>query len=254
MNPEPVPQPLLDFFKVHGRIALAFSGGTDSSYLLYAAVRSGCDVTAYSVESVFRSPVERENAVSVSEMLGVRPVLLGADILSVPGVSANGPDRCYLCKKAIFAAMRKRADDDGIEDLCDATNASDDPSERPGMRALEEMGVLSPLREAGITKDDVRELSRRAGLPCWSAPSDSCLATRMSPGVEITETNLGRTAEAEAALRSIGFSGFRVRTLPDGTASLQIQESQMTLFKSNEGAVEGILAPRYGGFAVSLRE
>jgi len=254
MNPEGVPEKLEKILSSYAKLGIAFSGGVDSSYLLYAAVQSGIPFAVYSVETAFRSPVERVNAVFIAGRLEVEPVVIDADILSVPGVAANGPDRCYLCKKALFTMMKERASLDGCDVLCDASNASDDPAERPGMRALEELGIASPLREAGITKEDVRRLSRMAGLPCWNSPSDSCLATRTATGVGITGPGLRKTAEAEAAVRALGFSGFRVRTLPDGTASLEIQESQMGLFKSKEDAVDDILKPGYGGYAVSFRE
>ena len=248
-----IPENLRSVLSGYGSAAVAFSGGVDSSYLLYAADRCCDRLTAYTVESAFRSPLERKNSERIADMLGITLTVIDADILSDSAVTANGPDRCYLCKKRVFSAILARAKADGFDVVCDATNATDDPGSRPGMKALEEMGIASPLRDCGIGKADVRALSRTAGLPCWSTPSDSCLATRIATGTVITAKLLERTARAENALRDLGFSGIRVRTLSDGTASFEVPAEQIPLTESLSEKISGILDSEYGTYAVTER-
>ena len=147
-----VPEALKDFFRAHPHLALAFSGGTDSAYLLCAALACGCDVTAYYVHSPFQPAFELEDARRLAEQLRARLKILEMDILSDAAVRANPPDRCYHCKVRIFTALLDAAQSDGYTALVDGTNASDDAADRPGMKALRELKVLSPLRECGITK------------------------------------------------------------------------------------------------------
>ncbi|MBQ3736477.1 MAG: TIGR00268 family protein, partial [Candidatus Methanomethylophilaceae archaeon] len=168
-------------------------------------------------------------------------------------ITSNPADRCYHCKRLIFSSISRCASTDGCVYIMDGTNASDDPCGRPGMRALRELGILSPLRECGITKRQVRELSREAGLPTWNRPSNSCLATRISTGILITEEGLRRTESAEDELRSIGFSDIRVRTLPD-SCRFEFTEAQKGLFESSETRVRQILLKYYPSVRYSTRE
>ncbi|MBQ8179253.1 MAG: ATP-dependent sacrificial sulfur transferase LarE [Candidatus Methanomethylophilaceae archaeon] len=200
-----------------GRTALAVSGGTDSVFLLNVLAACGADVRAYHAVTPFGKPVDTVRVRSECARLGVPLTEVRVDTLSDPSVSANGPDRCYRCKRAIFSAIAGRARSDGCTIVADGTNASDDPGDRPGMRALTELGVVSPLREAGATKAEVRSMSRDMGLPTWDMPSDSCLATRVRTGTPLTADLLSRVASAEAHVSSMGFDGFRVRT--DGSSA-----------------------------------
>ena len=245
MSPESqaVPSSLHRFFSDHPKVALAFSGGTDSSYLMYAAVRSGADVKAYTVKGPFQPGFETLDATSFAKMMDVEHVIVDADPLSDPMISANGPDRCYLCKKQLFSRLRTLADEEGRA-LVDATNASDDPSSRPGMGALEELGVLSPLRLLGISKDDVRRLSREANLPTADIPSNSCLATRVATGTAITIEALRRIERSEDALRALGFSGFRVRDRGEECV-LEIQDCDSELLELRSSEAESILGMHY---------
>ncbi len=136
---------LEDFFLENKRVALGFSGGVDSSFLLWAALRCGAEVRAYYVSSAFQPAFEREDALRLARSLGVEPVILELDILSCDEVTANPPGRCYHCKKRIFGAVSRQALADGYTVLIDGTNASDDAADRPGMRALKELSVLSPM-------------------------------------------------------------------------------------------------------------
>ena len=189
-----VPQVLRAFFDAHPRLALAFSGGTDSAYLLYAARACGCDVGAFYVQSAFQPAFERRDALRLAEQVGATVNVVTLDVLASEAVRANPADRCYHCKRAIFAALIDAARAMGYDAIMDGTNASDDAGDRPGMRALEEMNVLSPLRLCGITKARLREYSRQAGLFTWNKPAYACLATRVPTGTPITEAALRRVA------------------------------------------------------------
>ena len=173
---------LEQFFHAHPRAAVAFSGGTDSAFLLWAAKTYGCDVHAYYMKTAFQPAFELADARRLAGELDIPMTVIETDILAVPGAAANGPDRCYHCKRQLFSALWQRARRDGHTLLLDGTNASDDEGDRPGMQALRELEVRSPLRECGLTKDEVRRLSREAGLFTWEKPAYACLATRIPTG------------------------------------------------------------------------
>ena len=246
-----VPEGLRAFFEEHPRVLLAFSGGTDSSHLLYAAVQCGADVEACTGKGPFQPDFETEDAISFARAIGSRHMVIGLDPLSDPGISSNGPDRCYLCKKVLFGRLRKMADEEG-RTLIDATNASDDPSSRPGMKALEELRVLSPLRMCGIPKAEVRRLSRTAGLPFADLPSNSCLATRIETGTTITREALEKVERSEDELRGLGFSGFRVRDRGD-RCIFEIQDRDRNLLDGNSAEVESILDKYYSSISYGRR-
>lgn len=194
-------EPLSAFFARTPRFALAFSGGCDSSYLLAAAVKAGCEVGMYCVKTEFQADFELDDARRVLDDIMLKTPhakitfrLLECGILSHDDICANPQDRCYLCKRYILGAVRHAMAEDGLEVLADGTNASDDPQRRPGFRALAELGVVSPLRRAGMTKDDVRVASRELGLATADKPSFSCLATAVPQGVRICADTLARAA------------------------------------------------------------
>jgi uncharacterized protein len=243
MNPSnAVPQSLHAFFAAHPRMALAFSGGVDSAYLLYAARACGCDVAAFYAQSAFQPEFERRDAQRLAEQLDVPLNVVPLDVLAVAAVRDNPADRCYHCKKAIFTALLAAAEAQGYEAVMDGTNASDDTRDRPGMKALVELGVLSPLRLCGITKAQVREYSRAAGLFTWDKPAYACLAPRIPTGMPITDEDLNRVEGAEAALFALGFSDFRVR-LFHGAARLQLPGAQMAEAIARREEIRGALAP-----------
>lgn len=219
---------LRDFFERNPKAALAFSGGVDSAYLLYAAIRYGAQVRAYYVKSAFQPQFELEDAERLAQELGADMRVLNVNVLADPLVAANPPDRCYHCKKVIFTTILQAAAADGFTVLMDGTNASDDAGDRPGMRALRELSVRSPLRECGLTKAEIRRLSKEAGLFTWDKPAYACLATRIPAGVTITEEKLQKTERAEDYLFSIGLTDFRVRMMGD-SAKLQVPEKQLPL-------------------------
>lgn len=217
---------LQEFFQKEPRAAVAFSGGVDSAFLLWAAAHYGCDVCAYYVKTAFQPQFELEDARRLAEELSVPMTVVEADILAVPEAAANGPRRCYYCKRALFSLVLEAAAGDGYTLLLDGTNASDDAGDRPGMQALRELAVRSPLRECGLTKAQVRELSRQAGLFTWKKPAYACLATRVPCGTPITAERLNRVEQAESVLAALGFRDFRVRLWNDG-ARIQLTEEQM---------------------------
>lgn len=219
---------LNDFFTDHPRVAVAFSGGVDSSYTLACALDYAQAAHAYFVKSAFQPAFELEDARRVADQLGAPLTVLDVDVLANPQVTANPADRCYFCKQAVFGTIASAARADGFEEIIDGTNATDDASDRPGMKALAEMGVLSPLRLCGIGKADVRRGAQAHGLPTWDKPSYACLATRIPTGQKITAENLARTERAESFLFDLGFSDLRVRTVGNA-AKIQLPANQLPL-------------------------
>lgn len=217
---------LEDFFTRHPKAALGFSGGTDSAYLLYAGLSLGADVRPYYIKTQFQPAFELADAERLTRELGAELLVIEADILAVEAVAANPPDRCYHCKRALFSLLAERAASDGYTELMDGTNASDDPGDRPGTRALRELGVLSPLRDCGVTKADVRRLSREAGLFTHDKPSYACLATRVPAGRRIEAQALRGIESAESELRELGYDDLRVR-LEEGGVRLELPEAQL---------------------------
>ena len=239
-----VPEALRAFFASHPRLALAFSGGTDSAYLLCAALACGCDIRAYYVHSPFQPAFELEDARRLAGELGADMRILDMDILADDAIAANPPDRRYHCKKRIFTVLARAAEADGRTVLIDGTNASDDAGDRPGMRALRELNVLSPLRLCGVTKAMVREYSRQSGLFTWNKPAYACLATRVPAGTAITADTLRRVEGAEAALRTLGFSDLRCRVY-HGAARLQFPAAQLERAAAHRGDIRAALKPYF---------
>ena len=217
---------LEQFFQQTPRAAVAFSGGTDSALVLWAAKTWGCQVRAYYVNTAFQPAFELDDAKRLAEEVGVPMTVVEVDVMAVPEAAANGPRRCYYCKRALFTALWQAARADGHTVLLDGTNASDDAGDRPGMQALRELEVRSPLRECGITKDEVRRLSREAGLFTWDKPAYACLATRVPTGTAITGEALAKVERGEDALFKLGFTDFRLRLLGDA-ARIQMPADQM---------------------------
>ena len=219
---------LKQFFETYPEAAIAFSGGVDSAYLLYAAIQYGKRVNAYYVKTAFQPQFELEDAFRLAEELGAEMQVLEVDILCDATVTANPADRCYHCKKVLFSHILKAAKADGFSVLLDGTNASDEASDRPGMRAISELSVRSPLRECGLTKSKIRQLSKDAGLFTYDKPAYACLATRIPTGEVITQEKLHRTEQAEAFLSQLGFRDFRVRC-QGNTAKIQVRETNFSL-------------------------
>ena len=220
-----IPDSLKEYFKKIPKAALAFSGGVDSSYLLYAAAACGVKVHAYYVKSQFQPQFELGDAQRIAEQVGAEMTIIPLDALKNAKVVENPCDRCYYCKQVIFNEILKKAQSDGYNVLMDGTNASDDAGDRPGMKALRELNVLSPLRESGITKLQVREASKNAGLFTWDKPAYACLATRIPHGTALGADTLMKVEKAENKLFDMGFTDFRARVLGDGV-KLQLPAGQ----------------------------
>jgi uncharacterized protein len=235
---------LQEFFEINNKIAVAFSGGVDSTYLLYAAVKAGADVKAYCVKSVFQPGFEFEDAKELVEQIGCLFEVLEVDVLSDERVAANPKNRCYYCKQHIMSAIKESAKAAGYDIVCDGTNASDDADDRPGFKALGEFGIRSPLRECGLTKEDIRKASKDAGLPTWDKPAYACLATRILTGEEITSEKLQITEKAESILHEMGFRDFRAR-MRGCNGLMQFTESQLAEALSRENEIKEALSELY---------
>ena len=242
---------LASFFEENPRAALAFSGGTDSALLLWAAARWAKDACAYYVKTPFQPAFELRDARRLADQLGARLKVLELDVLTVPEAAANGPQRCYYCKQAIFGAILGAAQADGFSLVIDGTNASDDAGDRPGMRALRELSVRSPLRECGLTKPEIRRLSREAGLFTWDKPAYACLATRVPAGERLTAEKLENTERAEDFLFSLGFTDFRVR-LFNGAARLQLPAEQFPRLLERRAEILSELKKTYSAVVLDL--
>ena len=233
---------LQEFFEENPKAAIAFSGGVDSSYLLREGLRLGKDVKAYYVKSQFQPEFELADAKRLATELGANMQIIEVDVLQQEAVIQNPPNRCYYCKQAIFGTILQAAAADGYTVILDGTNASDDAGDRPGMQALAEMRVLSPLRLCGLTKDEIRKRSREAGLFTWDKPAYACLATRIPSGMQITGDLLAKVEGAEGALFALGFTDFRVR-VRDGGALLQFNRAQIEEARARREEITQKLKP-----------
>lgn len=212
-----------DFFDENNKVAIGFSGGVDSSCLLYLAKKYGADVKAYYVKTQFQPQFELEDAKRIAAELNIDMEIIYYDILQHGIIAENTQNRCYYCKRKIFEAIKSKALKDGFNIILDGTNASDKTDDRPGMKALCELSIKSPLRACGLTKADVREISKRAGLFTYNKPAYACLATRVNTGDIITEDKLSRIEKSEGVLYNMGFSDMRVR-MKENCARLQFRD------------------------------
>ena len=206
---------LVDLIARRGAAAVAFSGGVDSSFLFHAAVEAlGRMAVAMTIVSPMLPKSEIEDARSVARRIGIEHILIEETEIDEE-VAANPKERCYFCKKIEFGAIMEAAGKRGIAAVLDGSNVDDMGDYRPGIKALAELGVQSPLREAGLGKAEIRELSRRFGLPTWNKPAFACLASRIPYGERIDREKLARIERAEEALKAAGFEQFRVRSHGD---------------------------------------
>jgi uncharacterized protein len=196
-----------------GSVAIAFSGGVDSTFLLAEARRvlGKKNVLAVTANSETYSRRELDEARSLAAKLDAVQEIIETRELDVEHFRSNPANRCYYCKKELMERVIAIARERGLAAVCDGANADDTKAWRPGMKAAAELGVRSPLKEAGLAKDDIRALSRERGLPTWDRPPAACLASRFPYGQSITAEGLERVAAAEDVLRELGLVGFRVR-------------------------------------------
>jgi uncharacterized protein len=196
------------------RILVAFSGGVDSTFLLKTAVTVLGRENVLAVTAVSPTSTREELAWArkLARHLKARHETVPSNEFSLPEFRSNPPDRCYHCKRERFGALMAMARDRGLAAVADGSNADDVKDFRPGMKAIKELGVRSPLREAGMTKAEIRAASKRAGLPGWDRPAAACLASRCPYGQELTPEKLAMIEAAERYLASLGFTHVRVRT------------------------------------------
>lgn len=216
-------------------VLVAFSGGVDSSFLLKAAVDilGPENVLAVTAESETYQQFEREEAEANARLIGARHMVIHTEELANPDFASNPPDRCYHCKDELFGKLREMARTMGIRHVVDGTNFDDLSDIRPGRKAAMENEVVSPLAAAGLTKDDIRSLSRELGLPTWNKPAMACLSSRFPYGTGITTELLDRVAAAEACLRGLGFTQFRVRHHGD-IARIEVSRDALPKFLDDE--------------------
>ena len=239
------------FFHEYPEVAIAFSGGVDSAYLLYAARKYATKSKAYYVKSEFQPEFELRDAERLAKELNADLCVLKAQVLEDADVAGNPANRCYFCKKRIFTMISAKALSDGFTTILDGTNASDRADDRPGMKALAELEVKSPLRECGLTKDEIRGLSREAGLFTWDKPAYACLATRIATDEFITGEKLKKIELAEDYLFSKGYTDFRVRTL-DGHARLEVPENQWMMVAENRNEIYDTLKQYFKTVSLDL--
>lgn len=224
---------LKSIIKDCGKIAIAFSGGVDSTFLTKVAKDVlGENAVAVTISSILVTNDELKEADDFCKVENIEHLIYKADVLSIPGFENNPPDRCYICKKAIFTNVQNLVGERGISVIAEGTNVDDDGDYRPGMRAIKELGVRSPLKEAGLTKAEIRELSCMLGLKTWNKPSCACLASRFAYGEVINKDKLDMIYSAECYIRSLGFEQFRVR-LQDGIARIELRPADIQKFIEN---------------------
>jgi len=220
-----------------GKVIVAYSGGTDSTLLLKVAHDElGEDAIAVTAVSPSTPRDELDSAISMAEEIGAQHLLIDSDELDNPDYVANSPQRCYHCKHLRFGKLLEMARDKGFAHVVDGNNLDDLGDHRPGMRAARELGVRSPLKEAGLTKADIRALSRKLGLPTWNKPSGACLASRLPYGTPITSARLKQIEDAERFIRSLGISQLRVRLHGD-VARIEAEAKDLPTLLENRSAI-----------------
>lgn len=220
-------------------VVIAFSGGVDSSLLLYVASRTlGEKAVGVTVVSPSQPNYEREEAVRIAQFIGVTHEFVQSHELEDPDYRSNPPERCYFCKKEICHQLFDYAERNGFAHVVDGTNVDDAGDFRPGQKAAQEYGMRSPLKQAGFTKEEIKQLSRQLGLPNWDRPSNACLASRIPYGTPITEAVLRQIGEAEEILRKIGCAQMRVRHHNE-TARIEVPEELFdVLIKKKKNIIE----------------
>ena len=221
---------LKEYIRSLESVAVAFSSGVDSTFLLYAAKEAlGDKAIALTASSSSFPGRELTEAKEFCEKNGIRQIIVKSEELKIEGFSKNPEDRCYLCKRELFSKFKRTAKEEGINEVLEGSNLDDNGDYRPGLRAISELDIKSPLREVGFTKEEIRILSKHFGLPTWNKQSFACLSTRFPYGEEITEEKLNMVDRAEQFLLNLGFHQLRVR-IHDTVARIELDPSEFDRF------------------------
>lgn len=203
---------LYKYLKNFENIAVAFSGGVDSTFLLKAAKNVlGSNAIAITINSSLVPKRENKEAADFCKNENIKHFIFEKNVFDIDEFTNNPPDRCYICKKALFSEVIKIAKNNGIKNIAEGSNINDTKDYRPGLKAIKELGIKSPFIESGLTKNEIRQLSKEMNLPTWEKPSFACLASRFAYGEEITKEKLNMIDKAEQMLFDLDFKQFRVR-------------------------------------------
>ncbi len=217
-----------------GKVAVAFSSGVDSTFLLYAAKEAlGDNVLALTASSCSFPVRELKETKAFCEEHGIRQIIVESEELSIEGFSHNPKNRCYLCKRELFQKFRDVTEREGIKEIVEGSNLDDNGDYRPGLMAVAELGIQSPLRTIGFTKNEIRMMSKHLGLPTWEKQSFACLSSRFPYGEEITEKKLGMVDTAEQYLLDMGFHQLRVR-IHGNVARIELDPSEFGKFMEED--------------------
>ncbi len=211
-------------------LTVGFSGGVDSGFLLYKASELlGKKAIAITAMTDFITKDELEICKKFTLKYGIKHLTVPVNLSNIKNVIKNYPDRCYHCKKIIFTMIKRNSLKLGIKYTAEGSNADDVYDFRPGNKAIAELGIISPMKKAGLTKEEIRMLSKKAGLDTWNKPSTACLATRFPYGTEITKERLMAVKKAENYLKRMGYKQFRVRW-HDDIARIEIGKDEIYKF------------------------
>lgn len=221
-------QALREYFRSLGSVAVAFSSGVDSTFLLKVAHEElGDKAIAVTATSCSFPKRESDEAADFCKSNGIKQITVVSEELKIPEFRHNPPNRCYLCKKELFTKIISLAKENGAACVCEGSNMDDNGDYRPGLKAVAELGVKSPLRECGLYKEEIRELSKQLSLPTWNKQSFACLASRFVYGEEINEKKLAMVDKAEQALLDTGFKQLRVRIHGENLARIEVLPAEL---------------------------